>query len=77
MRKNPHVRICGGPGSATTLVYPTAARRLEQHTEIASCDAVVAVTPGGLYAQDPSFERETDRDLCGSVPIHVWPSMSL
>ena len=27
MRQNPHVRICGGPGSATTLVYPTAARR--------------------------------------------------
>ena len=25
MRQNPHVRICGGPGSATTLVYPTAA----------------------------------------------------
>ncbi len=24
MRKNPHVRICGGPGSATTLVYPTS-----------------------------------------------------
>ncbi len=24
MRQNPHVRICGGPGSATTLVYPTA-----------------------------------------------------
>ena len=24
MRKNPHVRICGGLGSATTLVYPTA-----------------------------------------------------
>ena len=23
MRKNPHVRICGGLGSATTLVYPT------------------------------------------------------
>ena len=23
MRQNPHVRICGGPGSATTLVYPT------------------------------------------------------
>ena len=22
-RQNPHVRICGGPGSATTLVYPT------------------------------------------------------
>ena len=27
MRKNPHVRICGGLGSATTLVYPT----LERH----------------------------------------------
>ena len=26
MRQNPHVRICGGPGSATTLVYPTAGR---------------------------------------------------
>ena len=25
MRQNPHVRICGGPGSATTLVYPTLA----------------------------------------------------
>ena len=27
MRQNPHVRICGGPGSATTLVYPTGGRR--------------------------------------------------
>ena len=27
MRQNPHVRICGGPGSATTLVYPTAPTR--------------------------------------------------
>ena len=26
MRKNPHVRICGGLGSATTLVYPTTER---------------------------------------------------
>ena len=26
MRKNPHVRICGGLGSATTLVYPTTVR---------------------------------------------------
>ena len=24
MRQNPHVRICGGPGSATTLAYPTS-----------------------------------------------------
>ena len=27
MRQNPHVRICGGPGSATTLVYPTSRHR--------------------------------------------------
>ena len=27
MRQNPHVRICGGPGSATTLVYPTPSVR--------------------------------------------------
>ena len=27
MRQNPHVRICGGPGSATTLVYPTPIRQ--------------------------------------------------
>ena len=27
MRQNPHVRICGGPGSATTLVYPTVLTR--------------------------------------------------
>ena len=26
MRKNPHVRICGGLGSATTLVYPTTSQ---------------------------------------------------
>ena len=26
MRQNPHVRICGGPGSATTLVYLTLVR---------------------------------------------------
>ena len=36
---NPHVRICGGPGSATTLVYPTAnlllARAATRSQEIA------------------------------------------
>ncbi len=26
MRQNPHVRICGGLGSATALVYPTPGR---------------------------------------------------
>ena len=32
---NPHVRICGGPGSATTLVYPTASRR---HRRLAAAE---------------------------------------
>ena len=32
MRQNPHVRICGGPGSATTLVYPTAIGSLAADT---------------------------------------------
>ena len=30
MRKNTHVRICGGLGSATTLVYPTVRSRHEE-----------------------------------------------
>ena len=33
MRQNPHVRICGGPGSATTLVYPTHAKRSDSLPE--------------------------------------------
>ena len=33
MRKNPHVRICGGLGSATTLVYPTL-ERPEVHIDV-------------------------------------------
>ena len=32
MRQNPHVRICGGPGSATTLVYPTPAGQGDYRT---------------------------------------------
>ena len=32
MRQNPHVRICGGPGSATTLVYPTRETRYDSDT---------------------------------------------
>ena len=33
MRQNPHVRICGGPGSATTLVYPTGPERRPRHSK--------------------------------------------
>ena len=34
MRQNPHVRICGGPGSATTLVYPTGGRCQQHRTTL-------------------------------------------
>ena len=34
MRQNPHVRICGGPGSATTLVYPTEGLEYREIAEI-------------------------------------------
>ena len=44
MRQNPHVRICGGPGSATTLVYPTLVRR-GAVTVWLSSEAVAAWTP--------------------------------
>ncbi len=33
MRKNPHVRICGGLGSATTLVYPTLLVRQAEYDQ--------------------------------------------
>ena len=45
MRQNPHVRICGGPGSATTLVYPTHLWQLEpalihaSASDSSSCDS--------------------------------------
>ena len=38
MRKNPHVRICGGLGSATTLVYPTARRGVGSSGNSATLD---------------------------------------
>ena len=45
MRQNPHVRICGGPGSATTLVYPTGKSRTDHEQ---ACRA--APTRGGPNA---------------------------
>ena len=35
MRKNPHVRICGGLGSGMALVYPTDRRdRVPRHAKV-------------------------------------------
>ena len=50
MRQNPHVRICGGPGSATTLVYPTAGRP----------DIVVPEQPIGAVRFSVEFLRASD-----------------
>ena len=40
MRQNPHVRICGGPGSATTLVYPTSISSAAATSMFAATDAI-------------------------------------
>ena len=52
MRKNPHVRICGGLGSATTLVYPTARQR-------------DAARPGEDESEDHRGQGEQHRDETG------------
>ena len=46
---NPHVRICGGPGSATTLVYPTPRgrrRRCEYHQMNTVCESINLLDAG-------------------------------
>ena len=58
MRQNPHVRICGGPGSATTLVYPTASHR---RAVVYFCSAVLT---GGYKI--PSF-RDNTLAYCSST----------
>ena len=45
MRQNPHVRICGGPGSATTLVYPTKKRHNHRMQLTATPPRDISVVP--------------------------------
>ena len=61
MRQNPHVRICGGPGSATTLVYPTPPGRSDTY-------GLPGGVPVGLVATCQSLlrgsgEAEGDREV--------------
>ena len=51
MRQNPHVRICGGPGSATTLVYPTSERSRWRDPSTA------AAHPAGRFGGASSSDR--------------------
>ena len=66
MRQNPHVRICGGPGSATTLVYPTVATRRASSVESARRTAsigfldsttMISVVAGRLIDHPPTLPR--------------------
>ena len=66
MRQNPHVRICGGPGSATTLVYPTPTRCRGGHTPVPqSADGSVAsaASPADLN----EFERGARLEIRGRL----------
>ena len=64
MRQNPHVRICGGPGSATTLVYPTGVHPdgLELRVE---ADTAIAPALGDRERGVPA--RVTRRDVAGTT----------
>ena len=48
MRQNPHVRICGGPGSETTLVYPTDVLQQAFTGPLARGLSLIAIVIGGL-----------------------------
>ena len=69
MRQNPHVRICGGPGSATTLVYPTPpwGRVIVARLRALSLEAWARTASHGEYshysvyeARDPAMRWATD-----------------
>ena len=61
MRQNPHVRICGGPGSATTLVYPTDWAAEHTNTPLEVVEAALAHTvrnpTEAAYARSDLFAR--------------------
>ncbi len=54
MRQNPHVRICGGPGSATTLVYPTVSGRGRRPTDVGASGAIQQDAPPVLTGNSSS-----------------------
>ena len=61
MRQNPHVRICGGPGSATTLVYPTV-----RNAHCSSDLTVGARVPPDRQRRPDSPEMEPESS------VHRW-----
>ena len=81
MRKNPHVRICGGLGSATTLVYPTGWRGVVSFLarllvlEANVFHEVSASALGGKHTinrENPN--HRTSAFTCGHIRPFQWPS---
>ncbi len=70
MRQNPHVRICGGPGSATTLVYPTLESRGDAQGNVRSSSLVTAWQPARPFS-DP-VSRLCRWASAGSMPSAQW-----
>ena len=54
MRQNPHVRICGGLGSATTLVYPTVPLVRARDQTIRSLPTFSVVTWSSASTRPPT-----------------------
>ena len=67
MRKNPHVRICGGLGSATTLVYPTDDFRGKPVSAIAG--HAVTLPAGGQVDCEHDSPAYRGRSAARWVPV--------
>ena len=69
MRQNPHVRICGGPGAATTLVYPTA---LQAQRNDSGFPRGVTCTQDSHASQTEASEKlleGIDAPICQDIPL--------
>ena len=70
MRKNPHVRICGGLGSATTLVYPTDSRG-EARAQGGGADQLRS-NPRGWHARLVLTTEITMTPPVADTPTVLW-----
>ena len=84
MRQNPHVRICGGPGSATTLVYPTTPRsrdtvsispsRFGAPARAPACTSSLTAPdcPSSAKVRGPRRNMGAEGDAAGGSSISAW-----
>ena len=66
MRKNPHVRICGGLGSATTLVYPTTTGH---HRHPRRCHRTTIARRPATRTRGWRTEAQESRTAAQDVPV--------